>query len=622
MTWTPTLGARLQQDSTQFNIWAPELDSLQLVLEKANGSSQEYEMTKLDTGICSLLVEGVKAGDRYQYRVNGQGPFPDPVSYFQPEGVHGHSEIIDLTQFAWSDNDWQAPPLKSMSFYELHVGTFTEQGTYQGVIEKLPYLVDLGITAIELMPVGDFPGNHNWGYDGVAIYAPARCYGRPEELQQLVNEAHRHGLAVFLDVIYNHLGPDGNYTGVYSPYYVSSKRKTPWGDSLNFDDDHSEHVRNFFIENALHWLHQYHFDGLRLDATHAIHDDGEQHFLAELTERVEREGPNREVLLIAEDHRNLANMMKSRSESGWGLHGVWADDFHHQNRRLLHGDDDGYFRDFRGTTADLATTIHQGWFFTGQYSVHLDEPRGTDPMELLPSQFVVCLQNHDQVGNRAMGERLHQQIDLAAWRAASAVFLCCPETPLLFMGQEWAADSPFLFFTDHNEELGPLVTQGRREEFKHFKIFADPEVREQIPDPQATSTFTKSRLNWEELGRESHAGTHRLYQALLQLRHSEPALQSDDRSIFHVQALSENALLLERIGEGTERLTIVCHYRGRGIVDLSESLPKCNWEVILTTEDDAFTTAGQRPTIEWIDSSAKIEFTGPAAVILKGVTPT
>lgn len=615
MAIQPTLGAWPENGGIKFRIWAPKAESLALVLTQGE-EQHHHPMAPEENGYHTLFLPEAHPGDLYQYRINDQGPFPDPVSRFQPQGAHGPSQIVDPSKFKWTDDQWSPPPLERLSLYELHVGTFSPNGTFQGVIERLPYLAELGITAIELMPVGDFPGDRNWGYDGVSIYAPARCYGTPDDLRQLVNEAHRHGLAVHLDVVYNHLGPDGNYTGVYSSEYISSLHKTPWGDALNFDDNHSQQVREFFIQNALHWIHEYHIDGLRLDATHAILDDSPRHFLAELTARV-KGSTEKPVLLIAEDHRNLASMLLPEKDNGWGLDGVWADDFHHQNRRLLAGDQDGYFRDFRGTTADLATTIKQGWFFTGQHSVHLDENRGTDPMALPLPAFVICIQNHDQIGNRAFGDRLHHQITPEAWRASSTLFLCCPETPLLFMGQEWAATSPFQFFTDHNEDLGPMVTAGRREEFKRFKAFADPQIRETIPDPQAPSTFEQSRLKWSEIDQPAHKGILQLYQSLLKLRNEEPCLQQTDRSCCEVFPLDDNTVLLQRRAND-QALLIVARYRNHGEIHLHSHLN--GWELdaepLLSTEEDRFTVDPQPVAID--PNKEKLSFQRPGAVILRG----
>jgi maltooligosyltrehalose trehalohydrolase len=549
MTWQPSIGVWLEDDGARFRVWTPASQTVDVEIVLPGGASRFVPLLRADDGAFSAHVEVVGPGTRYRYRLNGRHSFPDVASRYQPDGVHGSSEIVDPSAFAWSDHEWTGIDLRDVIVYELHVGTFTPQGTFDGVRERLVELRDLGVTAIELMPIGDFPGGRNWGYDGVSLFAPARCYGRPDDLRRLVDSAHQHGLAVFLDVVYNHLGPDGNYLGAFSPYYFTERHQTPWGQALNFDGEYSQRVRDFFIENALHWLHDFHFDGLRLDATHAIADDSPRHFLAELSGRVQESfaDAKRRPLLIAEDSRNLASMVKPPEEDGWGMDAVWADDFHHQVRVALVGDRDGYFRDYQGSAEEIAATVRHGWFYCGQHSVYLNRRRGSNPEDMEPSQFVICVQNHDQIGNRAFGDRLNHQIDQPEYHAAAALLLCSPQTPLLFMGQEWAASAPFQFFTNHNEELGKLVTEGRRREFQRFKAFADPATRETIPDPQALETFLNSRLQWEERDAVEHATTLRLYRDLLRLRRSEPALgfrppdELDPGSDAGEQATGENA---------------------------------------------------------------------------------
>ena len=619
--WRPSLGAWSEAGGTRFRVWAPEANSVEVIPARPKADGLAFALEKAADGTFNGLVPDLRAGDRYRYRVDGKGPFPDPASRFQPGGVHGPSEIVDPTRFAWSDVDWRGIDPEDVILYELHVGTFSPEGTFRGVAKRLPLLKDLGVTAIELMPVADFAGHRSWGYDGVDLFAPAHAYGTPDDLRSLVDEAHRLGLDVFLDVVYNHFGPVGNYTLAYSPHYLSC-RQSAWAACVNLDGQESAMVREFFIENALHWVHEYHIDGLRLDATHALHDESPRHFLAELVARVRGSAAGRRVLLIAEDHRNLSTMIRPAWAGGWDLDGVWADDFHHQVRRLLAGDNEGYYRDYTGAIPDLVETIDQGWFYTGQHSVHLDEPRGTDPTGIEPRRFVICLQNHDQVGNRAFGERLHHQLDLAAYRAATALLLCAPQTPLLFMGQEWAAGAPFLYFTDHDEDLGKLVTEGRRREFRHFLAFVVPEARERIPDPQALSTFQASQLDWSERDREPHSSTLRLYRSLLQLRRTEPALHSGRAGSFAPISLGDDALALRREADGGASIWMVAWLRGAGRVDLSEFLgpdasARLRWEVVLTTEDEAFAPDPMPPSLELSGLAPVIHFARPAAVVFR-----
>ena len=617
--WRPSLGAWPEGDGTRFRVWAPERERVELVLETP-GRPASSPLARSAGGFFEGKLAGVRAGDRYRYRLDGEGPFPDPVSRFQPEGVHGASEVVDPHAFAWSDADWTGVPREDLVVYELHVGTFTAEGTFASAAERLPDLATLGVTAVELMPLADFPGARNWGYDGACLFAPARCYGRPDDLRRLVDRAHGLGLAILLDVVYNHFGPDGAYAGAFSRRYFSSQHSTPWGAAMNLDGDGSEAVRAFFIENTLHWVHEYHLDGLRLDATHAIVDDSPRHFLAELQARVRESAPGRRLAIVCEDHRNLASMLRPEAEGGFGIDAVWSDDFHHEVRRALAGDHEGYYRDFSGALADVAATVRDGWFFKGQHSEHFEGPRGTDTAGLDPRRFVFFVQNHDQVGNRALGERLHHQVDLAVWRAASALLLLAPETPLLFMGQEWAAPEPFQFFTDHNPELGRLVTEGRRKEFRHFTAFSGAAARERIPDPQAEATFLRSRLDWSRREQEPHASTLRLYRELLRLRRTKPLLRDPTGEGFSVRAVGEAGLVLARI-RGDNALLALVQLAGEGRLAAEEAVPArlragSRWSLALTTEDAAFAPDPRPPSVDLAGATAT--FLRPGAVVLRG----
>jgi maltooligosyltrehalose trehalohydrolase len=596
----PSLGAWPERGGTRFRVWAPARQTVELVFHDAALGAQA--MGKDSEGYWAAWVAEARPGMRYRYLLDGTGPYPDPVSRFQPLGVHGPSEIVDPSSFRWTDDGWRGVPLEQLVVYELHLGTFTPEGTYAAAIEKLPHLAALGITAVELMPLADFPGKRGWSYDGVDLFAPARCYGRPDDLRRFIDAAHR------LDVVYNHLGPDGNYLGHFNPNYFGGG--TEWGEGPNFAGAHHEHVRQFFVENALYWLNEYHFDGLRIDATHVIPDAGPRPFLAEFNERV-KAGTPRPVLLIAEDFRNLDTLLRPAAEGGWGLDGVWADDFHHEVRRFLSGDHEGHYRDYTGTIADLATTMKQGWFYTGQWSLHGQKPRGADPAGIPHRRFVWCIQNHDQIGNRALGERLNHQVEPAAYRAATALLLAAPATPLLFMGQEWAATSPFLFFTDHHAELGKLVTEGRRKEFRSFEAFHNAGAAARIPDPQAEATFQASKLKWEELQRPEHAAMLRYYQALLRLRRE----WGDGDEAYRVRALNEETLAMSRV-HGKRTWTTVVRLRGSGRVVLdAELLPPGRPVVVLTSEDSPFCADSQPPETDL--ETAAFTFKRPGAILVQ-----
>lgn len=604
-------GALLEGAGAWFRVPAPRTRDLQLRL-LSGAAAGIHRPLRNDEGVQEFFVPGAGAGDRYVFTLDGSDPRPDPASRFQPEGVHGPSQIVDPGAYRWTHVEWAGRAPRDLAIYELHVGTFAGEGTFRSVRERLPELRDLGVTAIELMPLADFPGSRNWGYDGACLFAPARAYGAPDDLRALVDAAHGCGLSVILDVVYNHLGPEGSYLHQFYPDYITTRHMTPWGGAVNLDAPGSDLVRAFIVDNAVHWIREYRLDGLRLDATHALIDTSATHLVAELVEAV-RAAARWPVVIFGEDHRNLATLVEPRERGGWGLDGIWADDFHHVVRSRIAGDHQGYYEDYEGTCEELAATIRQGWLFTGQHSRHLGAPRGTDASRVPMRKFVVCLQNHDQIGNRARGDRLHHNVDPAAWRAASVVLLTSPMTPLLFMGQEWAASSPFQFFTDLEPELGRLVTAGRRHEFRCFAEFADPAARECIPDPQAVSTFEASRLKWDERGEGVHAATLALYTDLLRLRRTHEALANSSDLAGDAEALDANTLIVRR-DDGAPRFWIVAAFSpDPAPIHLTvEDTPR----VILTTEDDPYTTDPQPPEIEIRPGGATLRFRRPGALIL------
>lgn len=567
----PPHGALVTSEGIRFSLWSPRAESVELLLD----AGLRMPMIRAQDGYFELLVERLEPGANYRYSLDGGQPMPDPASRYQPEGVHGPSQIVDPSVYVWKDAAWQGIPRQELIFYELHVGTFTPEGTFRSLVSRLAYLKQLGITAVELMPVADFPGRWNWGYDPAAFYAPSRAYGTPDDLRALVDAAHEVGLAIFLDVIYNHFGPDGSYATAYAPFH-SEKHHTPWGAGINLDDVHSRGVRDFFVDNALHWLGEYHFDGLRLDAVDTLQDDSTPHFLAELSEAVETlPGPRR--YLYAEDSRNLRTLLLPRREGGYQMDGVWADDFHHLLRNLVAGDTHGYYAEYADSTAaDVAKAIQQGWYYSGQPGRRSGIPRGTDTSGLPPEQFVLCIQNHDQIGNRVEGERLNHDVSLDVYRAASALLLWVPQVPLMFMGQEWAAASPFLFFTDHNEELGPLVSAGRKRE---FEAIADAS---EVPDPQDPQTFERSRLVWDERERWPHLGIGNLYRDLLTQRRQLAGTSE-------VTAHNDRTLTVRR---GNHWLLVALEG------DQSLPLPPSEAKLILSTEQAEYVRDGQPPRIE------------------------
>jgi maltooligosyltrehalose trehalohydrolase len=486
-------GATVKGNLTEFRVWAPAAQRVTVRLRRSNGQQQDFSMSATSGGVHELTAEaGPK--DRYFYLLDDDPlKLPDPVSRYLPEGVHGPTEIVDTTSHDWRDQGWRGIEYRDYVIYELHVGTFTPDGTFESAIEKLDYLKNLGITAIELMPVAAFPGKHNWGYDGVSMYAVQASYGGPEGLKRLVDAAHERGLAVILDVVYNHLGNEGNYLGRFGPYFTS-KHKTPWGDAINYDDHGSDHVRSYIVQNALYWIREYHIDGLRLDAVHTIQDESKTHILAEIRDAVQKYAAEagRTVCLIAETDENSPRYVRPRAQGGYGFDGIWSDDFHHALHTIATGEDEGYYQDY-GKPEQLVRALNEGFAFQGEPYNFWGRNRGESSDGMPAEAHVVCIQNHDQVGNRAVGERLAELVSGEKRMVMAALLLLSPATPLIWMGEESDETSPFQFFTDYGDPvLQKAVSEGRRNEFKHFKSFGT-----EFPDPQNPATFERSKLNWE-----------------------------------------------------------------------------------------------------------------------------
>jgi maltooligosyltrehalose trehalohydrolase len=538
---------------TRFRLWAPTARTVELML---GGRRAPLPIPDAGDGWREIVVEA-PAGTHYRYRIDSELEVPDPASRFNPQDVHGASEVVAPEAFDWPDDGWRGRPWAEAVIYELHVGTFSPEGTFAGVQARLDYLAGLGVTAIELMPVADFPGRRNWGYDGVLPFAPEAAYGRPEELKGLVAAAHARGLMVLLDVVYNHFGPDGNYLHVYAKRFFTGRHHTPWGAAINFDDVDSRIVRDFFIHNALYWLEEFQLDGLRLDAVHAIADDSTPDILVELAEHVRRgPGAEREVHLVLENDKNQSRYL-ARSDTGrprWHT-AQWNDDIHHAFHVLLTGETDGYYSDYAERPAwYLGRCLAEGFAQQGEASAYRERAaRGEPSAQLPPAAFVSFIQTHDQVGNRAFGERLSILAQEAPLRAAAVAWLLAPAPPMLFMGEEFGAVTPFLFFCDFGPELAAAVTAGRRREFARFARFSDPAARAAIPDPNAVDTFARSKLDWNCTGHEPHAGWLALYRELLGLRreHIVPRLVGMGGHAGRFGALGDGALgVTWRLGDG------------------------------------------------------------------------
>ena len=575
------LGATLQETGTTFRVWAPQCRSLEVVIE----GRRPMPLSAREAGLHELSVPGISAGLRYQYRLDGERYRPDPVSRFQPEGVHGPSIVVDAARFPWTDQGFRGHALADLVFYELHVGTFTAAGTFEAVIPHLAQLVDLGVTAVELMPVAEFPGSRNWGYDGVHLYAPQSTYGGPRGLRRLIDAVHGLGLSVILDVVYNHLGPEGNYLGEFGPYFTD-RYETPWGTALNFDGSDSEGVRRHFVDNARYWVREFHVDGLRLDAIHSIFDTSPTHVLTEVAEAAREEAHllGRPVHLVAESHDNDRKIVLPAAEGGLGLDAVWSDDFHHAVHGRLTGERGGYYADFPDGHG-LARAIAEGFAFQGEPSEYFGRPRGTPSADLPGDRFVVALQNHDQVGNRAHGDRLSTIVSFPATKMAAALLFAAPALPLLFMGEEYGETSPFQFFTSYLDPgLVEAVRRGRAAEFARFGWEG------KIPDPSEPATFLRSRLSHPLAGAPRHRELRDYYRQWLNLRRSHPALGAPgkDRTRCDIDA-TNSVLTLSRPGPTGTGVWLVANLTAS---PSPFAPPATDWRVLLDSEDKRFAGSG------------------------------
>jgi maltooligosyltrehalose trehalohydrolase len=552
-------------------------------------------------------------GSRYRYRLDDSHERPDPASRFQPDGVHGPSELVDLSAFQWTDSNWKGLALGDTVFYELHVGTFTPEGTLAAIIPYLDYLADLGITTIELMPIAQFPGGRNWGYDGVYPFAVQNSYGPPRDLQALVNAAHAKNLGVALDVVYNHLGPEGNYLAEYGPYFTDRYR-TPWGSALNFDGPDSDEVRHFFIQNALYWLENFHFDALRLDAVHSIFDASAFPFLAELSTEVASLSSKltRKIHLVAESDLNDARVLRPASQGGYGIDAQWSDDFHHAVHTLLTGENSGYYSDF-GDVHHLANTLNNGWYYVGQHSHHRRRKHGNSPSGLKREQFVVCSQNHDQIGNRALGDRLSRQISFESLKLAAGITTLSSFVPLLFMGEEYGETAPFQYFTSHTDaHLAEAVRRGRQEEFAAFGWTGA------VPDPQGESTFGASKLNHSLLKEEPHRTLRSFYRMLLYFRRERQLAKITQLAVTQYE--SPKALMV-LYSAGTNLLAMLFHLDDAPGL-LTVRLPSGTWEKSVDSADLLWLGPGVSlpPKIE-VAGTLRMDLQPRSFVVLERLNP-
>jgi maltooligosyltrehalose trehalohydrolase len=580
--WQLRFGANcLAGGGVEFRVWAPRVTSLAVRIPEE--PARTIPLSSEADGKFSAIVPNVVEGTDYQFLLDGDRLRPDPVSRWQPFGVHGASRVVNPASFAWSDASWKGIPLKELVTYELHIGTFTPEGTFEGAIARLPYLRDVGITAVELMPVVEFPGNRNWGYDGASLYTPHSAYGGPTGLKTLVDACHREGLAVVLDVVYNHLGPEGCYLPDYAPCFTSAYQ-TPWGKAINFDGRASDGVRRYFIDNALYWLTEYHVDALRLDAIHAIFDFSAHHILDELGNAFHRQAERlgRQAWVIAESDLDDVRVINPRPVGGYGVDAQWHDDFHHALYTLLTNDRDGYLMDF-GSLGDLAKSISEGFVYDGKYSLYRRRRHGSSSAPRPGEQFVPCIQNHDQVANTSKGQRLAALVSLEKQKLAAAVLLCSPFLPLLFMGQEYGETAPFLFFTSYEDaDLVAAVRAGRKKECAAYYAETD------FPDPQADATFQHCKLDWTKPSASPHAKILRLYKDLLALRRQHPALSNCSKDLTVVVS-DEQAewLVMTRSDPVGEAAMLICNFSEQSQL-VSVSSAGRHWELALWTADPAY----------------------------------
>ena len=580
----------------EFTLWSPLKKKAAVHL--VSPQDKLLPMVEQEMGYWYVKADNIEPGTLYYYRLEDGQDRPDPASHFQPQGVHEASAVIDHSNTSWQDSEWTGISQEEMILYELHVGTFTDEGTFKAIIPRLADLAELGVNAIEIMPVSQFSGDRNWGYDGVYPYAVQNSYGRPEDFKQLVDAAHQQGIAVFLDVVYNHFGPEGNYLAHHAPYFTDTYH-TPWGDAINFDDAYSYGVRNYFIENALYWLENCHIDGLRLDAIQAIYDSSAKHILQEMAERVEElsQQLNRKLYLIAESDLNDVRVIRPPELGGYGIDAQWSDDFHHSLRTVLTKESGGYFADF-GSYEQLAKAYQNTFVYDGEYSQFRKRYHGNGTGDRQGHQFVVCIQNHDQIGNRMLGERISDLIDFEATKLAAGALLLSPYIPLLFMGQEYGDESPFLYFVSHSDpELVEAVREGRKKEFTDF------EAEVNYIDPQSKETFNSSKLHWEQKNEGKHQVLWQLHQKLINLRHTIPALKKLDKQ--NLKAINKDEVILLHRWQKNSQVFCLLNFGDRNI-SLSNIFPAGNWQKILDSAETDWMGDGSSLPVQIDTSEPKI----------------
>jgi maltooligosyltrehalose trehalohydrolase len=610
-----TVGAEPQPDKrgTHFCVWAPDHSSAQVVFEDLR---KPVPLASQKDGYFSGYAPDVQPGTRYKYQIADQDSWPDPASRYQPTGPHGFSEVVDSTAYPWSDSAWSGVELAGQVIYELHIGTFTNEGFWRAATEKLPYLHETGVTLIEVMPVSDFPGKFGWGYDGVQPYAPASIYGTPDEMRQFVDRAHGLGIGVILDVVYNHVGPDGNYLPKYSSHYFTHRHTTDWGEAINFDGDSSGPVRSFFCENATYWIREFHLDGLRLDATQDIHDDSKTHIITEIVARARAVAAPRSIVIIGENEPQNSLLIKSPKEGGFGLDALWNDDFHHTSMVALTGKADAYYSDYRGSPQEFVSAAKYGYLYQGQWYRWQKKRRGTLNLKPPRKALVTFIQNHDQVANSAHGLRVSALSAPGVLRALTALTILGPGTPMLFQGQEFASSSPFFYFADHKEELAKMIRLGRLEFLEQWRSLRTPQMKGCLVDPCSEDTFKRSKLDFSEV--EKHQETYLLHRDLLQLRKKDPTLRQQGENGIDGAVLSPSAFVLRYFSPDFQNDRLLVFNLGVNLEfdpapePLLAPVSGMRWSELWSSEDARYGCEGTAP----LDSNENWRIPGQAAVVL------
>jgi maltooligosyltrehalose trehalohydrolase len=619
MTRRYPIGAEVSADGVHFRVWAPRRKHVDVVVIRVSdgesSAEQSRPLQREASGHFSGFAAKVKAGDLYRFRLDGGALFPDPASRFQPRGPHGPSQVVDAERFEWTDSLWLGVALEGQVIYEMHPGTFTREGTWEAARRELPELAAVGITVLEIMPVADFPGRFGWGYDGVGWFAPVAIYGGPGDFRRFVDDAHRVGIGVILDVVYNHIGPDGNYLHEFSHDYFSARHENEWGEALNFDGENSTGLRELVTTNAAYWAQEYHLDGLRLDATQQIFDSSPEHIIAALARSMRIAARGRKVFLVAENESQLPMLARAQERGGYGLDGLWNDDYHHTARVALTGRKEAYYSDYSGKPQELISAVKYGYLYQGQRYRWQAKRRGAPAWDMEPWQFVTYLDNHDQIANSGQGERMHQLTSPGRLRAITALLLLGPGTPMLFQGQEFAASSPFFFFADHTGELTKLVREGRIQFLAQFPSLAQVNMRPHFADPGDPATFERCKLDFTE--REKHAPIYRLHKDLLRLRR-EDGVFGAQRARVEGAVLAEEAFVLRFFGAqaGGDRLLLVNLGADLNLASAPEPLlapPEGKlWELLLSTEDPLYGGSGTPP----LDGPDNWRIPGHAAVAM------